>query len=169
MSTVEQVRPAPATPVEIGRGARWSGYGQDPTNRPMVEEPGDHSRCTHVFRRLLDLGGIPERELLRRGGSPPRPDLAVLLPVSRRKLRAGKSPVFHLDAMDDLARHPDPDRAARIPVHLLLLPARLLPGVLAVTSSCAVGDAHGLVLGRVALSPDPPEHPPLLLLPRPLS
>ena len=124
MTTVEN---ATVTPVEIGR---TRGGPDVPTLRQdrWWVQPLVTAVVLIAVRRLLDLGRLREQELLRRRRRAPRPDLALLLPVPRRELRAREPPGFyrHL-VVGDLPGPPDPHRPPRLPAHLLLLPPGLLP------------------------------------------
>ena len=159
MSTVEHVRPAPvhrrrshSAACAVARTRRGR------SERPLVAEPGDHSGDPHVVRRLLDLGGLPEPQLLRRGRRAPQPDLAVLLALPGRELRTRQPPRFHPGAVDDLARHLDTDRPARVQAHLLLLPPRVLPGVLAVAPGLRRRPTHTVTYsGESRVPADHPE------------
>ena len=79
--------PEAGYPVATGRGAGRSRR-QDAAAGPLVAQPGGHRGVPHVVRRLLDLGRLPERQLLRGRGHAPGPHLAALLPLPRRELRA---------------------------------------------------------------------------------
>src|SRR5256886_2273732 len=92
----------------------------------------DHGRDrARVVPDLLDVGGVPERALLRGALS-----VAVLfavslsvVPASELRLRALRHPPAHHRAA--LARVSDPRRAGPVPPDLLLLPQGVLPLVLA--------------------------------------
>ena len=159
MSTVEDVRSTPVAPTPVTLGGVRGGPDSARTlrTRPLVAEPRDHSGDPHLLRRLLDLGGLSEPQLLRRGRRPPQSDLAVLFTLPRRELRSGQPPRIHPGPVDHLARHLDPHRPARIQAHLLLLPPRVLPGLLAVTSCVRRGRRARDVLGREPLPADPAE------------
>src|SRR5206468_10102202 len=106
-------------------------HGIAPEDGPVVGA-ADHGRDrARLVHRLLDVGGLPERALLRAALS-----VAILftmlipfVPASELRLRpAGHPSADHRTA---LAGVPDPRRAGVVPVDLLLLPQGVLPLVLA--------------------------------------
>src|SRR5882724_4653382 len=105
--------------------------GVAPENGPVVGT-ADHGRDrARLVPRLLDVGGLPERALLRAALS-----VAVLftvplpfVPASELRLRAARHPPA--DHRRALARVPHPRRAGPVPADLLLLPQGVLPLVLA--------------------------------------
>src|SRR5688572_4443720 len=112
------LHPAPST-------ARLSRH---PSPGRVVGTAGDRPRCSYRFPYLRDVGGVPERQLQLR----PIP-VAILLAGDLRRsgpcvvrsaagLVAGLAPV--------LARPDHPPLPGALSVHLLLLPRRLLQGLL---------------------------------------
>src|SRR5262249_48095864 len=103
-----------------------AAVGRDRAPRPGVG-PAPRGRCgADVVHRLRDVGGVPERTLHLR----PLP-VAVLLAGTLRHagaqlVRAEARLVAEVAAL--LAGAPDPVGARRLPLHLLLLPRRLLQG-----------------------------------------
>ena len=73
-----------------GRPGRRPGRPRhpDPAAGQLVAQPRRHRRLPERLRRLLDVGRLPERLLLRGHEHAPGPDLALLLPVHHRQLRA---------------------------------------------------------------------------------
>jgi len=137
---VTTVESAPATPVILGAlgRTRQAHVAQG----PLVGLTGGHRLGTHYLRRLRHVGGVLQQELLRGRGHAPQPDLAVLFAMPHRELRARQPPGNGDHLVDDLTGPADPDLPARLPVHLLLLPPRVLPLLLVGAPACAVADAH---------------------------
>src|SRR4029450_5591322 len=126
----------------------------------MVGAAAHGRRRARLVHRLLDVGGLPERALLCRAVP-----VAVLLAVSLSvvpacvvRLRFARHPPA--GDRPPVAGVPDPGRAGRLPPALLLLPQGLLPLLLAGAGRVRRARREDRLLGRDALSPDPPERSP---------
>src|SRR5438067_2868418 len=121
-----------AAPRRIAHGVRGS---VDPNRlrthrqaRPLVGITAPHLPRARLIRDLHDVGGLPGPALRLR-----KLHLAVLLAgavrrCSTRLVRTKARLVAHVAALH--AGNPDPLGTGRVPAHLLLLPRRLLQGVL---------------------------------------
>src|SRR5262249_6384962 len=122
---------------------------------------GDRAGQLH---RLLDMGGLPERLLLRR--SVPVPVLLAVrlgvLPAFDLRLRDSRLPLPHHRRA--LARLPHPVGPPPLPSHLLLLSEGVLPLLLAGPRRLRRARYQEALHGRDALSPDSSERPPLHLV-----
>ena len=82
MTTLEDAKGYPGRP---GRGPGWSLRSPPlPQEDPVLGPAGGHLRGAHRIRGVRQLGRLRQQELLRRRLAAPRPDLAVLLPLSHR-------------------------------------------------------------------------------------
>src|SRR5262247_358784 len=108
-------------------GGATSNRGGAPEDRRVVDAAARGRRRARLVHRLLDVGGLPERALLR-GAVPVAVLLAVPLPVVSASVVLVR-PVRHPSAGDrpPVAGLPDPGRAGHVPPDLLLLPQGLLP------------------------------------------
>ena len=110
-----------------------------------------------VVHHLLDVGGVPERALLRRAVP-----LAVLLAVHLEVVRAPdvrlRAAGHHVpDHRRAVAGVPDPLGAGPLPPDLLLLPQGVLPLVLAGACRVRGRDVKSGYSGETKLPADPPE------------
>ena len=119
---------------------------EDASRGPLVGLPAHHVRGVHGVRHLRDMAGLQRQDYYA------EPYLfADLLAVPRRlrarllRLRAAVRVVAAVVGADH------PDLPARLPDDLLLLPQGLLPGVLAVTSRCAVASRTRSTRGETRL------------------
>src|SRR5438105_1520100 len=110
----------------------------DASPGPLVGTAGNELHGPVAVRDLFDVGGLPERELLRAAVP-----VALLFAVHRDVVREDgrAAPVVDRQLVDDLAGHHHPDRSAGFPTDLLLLPKGVLPRVLAVASGVRGGRA----------------------------
>ena len=140
------------------------GFGRDRQARRLVGPAAAHVPRTVRVRRLLDVGRFSGQSLRVRAVP-----VAVLLAAA---LRRGASRVVRTEARlvarrpAVFARAADPVGARRLPLHLLLLPRRVLQGVLG-RSAVVHGRRAAQVVSRRALVPaDPAERAPLFSLSR---
>src|SRR6267142_2165310 len=130
--------------------------------RPLVGLPADHLRGPRVVRRLHHLGGLPGRALpLRKLSLPVLLARAVRLGERlvrpQARLVAGLAGVF--------AGDPDPLGARRVPADLLLLPRRLLQGVLGRPALVCRERAARALPGRGVAAAGPHERASVLPVP----
>src|SRR6185369_9679571 len=162
-----------------GSGILHGGWGSADSNRlrphrqarPLVGDTAAHLPGARLLRDLYHLGGLPRRPLRVR-----QLPLALLLAgavrrCSSRLVRTEARLVAHVAALH--ARNPDSLGARWVPAHLLLLPGRILQGVLGrparmrggraalglprrgVAAARAAERASLLPLGRARLLADP--------------
>src|SRR5215207_10841223 len=125
----------------------------------MVAVAAGHGGGARRVRGLRHLGGFRQPGLLRR----PVP-VAVLLAVPGRQL-PGADLGDRRQLVAALPRPAGPAVPARVPADLLLLPQGVLPVVLVGATGLRRPRRPAPLHRRDPLPPDPPEHPPLLLLP----
>ncbi len=80
----------PGSQARAGRAGRGAGRARRPdaAARRLVAQPRGHRGVPDRRRRLRHLGRVPELPLLRGSRRAPRPDLAAVLPLHHRQLRA---------------------------------------------------------------------------------
>src|SRR5262245_34850018 len=160
-----QADPPRSAGTRAGPGAT-AHRGGDLAQGRVVGPAAHRLRGPARVHHLLDVGGAPERPLLRAALS-----LAVLLAVHRQvvrplhvRLRLARLHVS--DHRDRVAGVPYPVGARPLPADLLLLPQGLLPLVLAVTAGVRRPRRQGRVHRRDAVPAVPAEPPPVRLVRR---
>src|SRR6266704_6476320 len=131
---------------------------------PLVAGTAYHRDPAHDLGRLCDGSRIHRPLVLRGQGQLPDP---VLLAVHQRRMRAGveqPGPLVPGDPADHPLRADIAAVRAGLPAVLLLLPAGLLPGVLALARGLRGARAARQVHRRDQVPADHAEPAPLLLL-----
>src|SRR5439155_4692965 len=148
-----RVRPSPRSnqgpPARPADQSEGQVVGPSPGHRPG---PGG-------LRALRNLGGVPERALLRRPVH-----LALLLAVPDQQL-SGSRTICRGLLVEVVARPADPSVPTGLPADLLLLPQGLLPLVLVGAARMRGHGRPGRVPRRDPLPADPAEPAPVHLLP----
>src|SRR5262249_26848976 len=136
----------------------------DAPQGPMVAQADYHRDTARYLGAVRDRSGIHRALVLRT--AVPLPD-AVLLAMCQRRMRAGIVLPGHVDPRG-ATDHPVRVRHAavhpRLPAELLLLPRRLLPGVLAGADGVRGARAARTVYRREQVPADRAEPAPVLVL-----
>ena len=154
---------ATVTPVVLG-GVRGGPSVPTPRRDRWWVQPVATVTVLTAFVAYATWAAFVNKNYYVGAAAPPRPDLALLLAVPDRELRARQPPWDGHHLVDDLAGAADPDLPARLPPDLLLLPQGLLPVVLVGAAGVRGLRRPRLLHRRVAVPAAPAERPPLLLL-----
>src|SRR6187399_2534017 len=158
-SPLERPRPR-SIPHGLCRCTETPRLRRDDAARRLVAAAAGHVPGALDLRGLRHLGGLPGRALPLRAVP-----LALLLAravrrLAARALRAQASLVAVRDPL--LGRAADPVGAGRLPLHLLLLPRRLLQVVLGRSAGLHGRRAAQALPGRAQPAADPAERASLL-------